>query len=319
MQYADRVLYLPGNGAPSIFDDPRSVMAQVPLVPPLIRLGRELGWQPLPLTIKEGRTWLRRAGAGGLAGGLGSKVIRGADGQGAGEPRGQGVGWLARLFKPQGRDGGRKGAAQTPSAPLSSGTPALPPPALVSVRDLQYAYNGRPALRGVSLEMPGGELVALMGRNGSGKSTLLKHLVGLLKPENGQVVVAGLDTRSAAMEAIVQQVGYVPQHPGALLFQETLAGELAFTRRSHHLPADAEGDLALLAAAGTGAGRPAGPAGSERWRAATGRFGRDSGSRPAGAFVGRADPWPRLCAEANAGRPAPGTQARRPFHYHGDP
>jgi energy-coupling factor transport system ATP-binding protein len=116
----------------------------------------------------------------------------------------------------------------------------------VSVRDLQYAYSGRPALRGVSLDVPGGELVALMGRNGSGKSTLLKHLVGLLKPENGQVVVTGLDTRSATPEAIVQQVGYVPQHPGALLFQETLADELAFTRRSHRLPADTAGDLALL-------------------------------------------------------------------------
>ena len=46
-------------------------------------------------------------------------------------------------------------------------------------------------------------------------------------------MVAGLDTRRAALDDMIRTVGYVPQHPGALLFQETLADELAFTRRSH--------------------------------------------------------------------------------------
>ena len=66
---------------------------------------------------------------------------------------------------------------------------------VISAKSIQYAYDGHAALRGVSLEAAAGEFVALMGRNGSGKSTLLKQIVGLLKPDQGQVIVSGLDTR----------------------------------------------------------------------------------------------------------------------------
>jgi energy-coupling factor transport system ATP-binding protein len=59
VQYADRVIYMPALGQPPILDEPRAVMAALPLVPPLIELGRKLDWQPLPLTIKEGRVFAR--------------------------------------------------------------------------------------------------------------------------------------------------------------------------------------------------------------------------------------------------------------------
>ncbi len=55
MQYVDRVLYLPGDGQPPILGDPRTVLGQVSLTPPLVTLAKALGWSPLPLTIKEGR------------------------------------------------------------------------------------------------------------------------------------------------------------------------------------------------------------------------------------------------------------------------
>ena len=60
------VLYLPALGVPPVLDDPRVVAAQLP-VPPLIELGRTLDWQPLPLTIKEGRALALRL-SGRLAG-----------------------------------------------------------------------------------------------------------------------------------------------------------------------------------------------------------------------------------------------------------
>jgi energy-coupling factor transport system ATP-binding protein len=202
VQYADRVLYLPGLGQPPRLAAPRTVMAALPHVPPLIELGRRLGWQPLPLTIKEGRARAR---------GLGEQIGKSANRQ---------------ISKPANQ--------HATSAPV------------VSVRGVHYAYNGHAALRGVSLEAAPGEFVALMGRNGSGKSTLLKHLVGFQKPDQGQVLVANLDTRRAALEEIIRTVGYVPQHPGALLFGESVADELAFTRRSHRLPADPAADRQLL-------------------------------------------------------------------------
>ncbi|GAF82206.1 unnamed protein product, partial [marine sediment metagenome] len=60
VQYADRILYLPGNGEKPLIDTPQEVMRQVELAPPLISLSKELDWQPLPLTIKEGRRFARQ-------------------------------------------------------------------------------------------------------------------------------------------------------------------------------------------------------------------------------------------------------------------
>ncbi len=215
--YADRMLYIPALGAAPILDEPRAVMAQLPLVPPLVQLGRALGWQPLPLTIKEGRAFAREL------------VQKWSGAEPAAQP--------AEGLYPASRPG--------PEAPAGA-------PVILSARGVHYSYNGQPALRGVDLEVRVGEFVALMGRNGSGKSTLLKHLVGLIKPEAGEVRVAGLDTRRTEMDAIVKIVGYVPQHPGALLFSETLAAELAFTRKSHGMAQDRTADLALLEKLGLG-------------------------------------------------------------------
>ena len=116
--------------------------------------------------------------------------------------------------------------------------------------------------------MNAGEFLVLMGRNGSGKSTLLKQIVGLIKPNEGQVMVSGLDTRKAELDDIIKTVGYVPQHPGALLFGDTLAAELAFTRRGHGMPADPAADQALLERLGLGALAGQEPARPQRRRTA---------------------------------------------------
>jgi energy-coupling factor transport system ATP-binding protein len=206
LQYADRVLYLPGSGEPAILGAPRVIAAQLPWAPPLVELGRKLGWDPLPLTIKEGRIAAR--------------------------------GMLAGLR-----------ASEAAAAPAGA-QPGDAPAPVVAVRDLHYAYGGRSALRAVNLEVRPGEFVALMGRNGSGKSTLLRQIVGLLKPDQGQVTVHGMDTQRAALSDIIRTVGYVPQDPGALLFNDTVAAELAFTRRGHAMPGDVDEDARLLARLG---------------------------------------------------------------------
>jgi energy-coupling factor transport system ATP-binding protein len=254
IQYADRVLYMSGLGATPFLDEPRTVAAQLPLVPPLLDLGRRLGWQPLPLTIKEGRAEARA---------LLDRLMQGTGMEGALRSPG-GVPAQFRGVVPGVKPNGRSQSALA-VPPRGAGT------SLVEMRDVSYSYGGYPALRGVSLDVRRGEFVALMGRNGSGKSTLLKQIVGLLKPDGGQVVVAGKDTRRAALEDIIRTVGYVPQHPGSLLFSETLAAELAFTQHGHGLPADSGRAQELLDRLGLGAmsGRnPRDLSGGEQQRAA---------------------------------------------------
>lgn len=65
LPYVDKVLYLPADGSPPLLDEPRAVLAQIDLAPPLVRLGKALGWQPLPLTIKEGLRHSRRQAGNG--------------------------------------------------------------------------------------------------------------------------------------------------------------------------------------------------------------------------------------------------------------
>ena len=80
------------------------------------------------------------------------------------------------------------------------------PPA-VEVHDVHVSLGGHPVLRGVSLRVPKGELVALIGPNGSGKTTLLRAMLGLQKIESGEMKLFGsTDLRSA-----LPLVGYVPQ------------------------------------------------------------------------------------------------------------
>ncbi len=143
--------------------------------------------------------------------------------------------------------------------------------AAFTVRDVHYAYGAIPALRGLNLVGHSGEFVALMGRNGSGKSTLLKHLAGLLRPQHGDVTVAGLDTRSVDASEIIKHIGYVPQQPSTLLFNETLLAELQFTRRSRGLALDEQADRALLERLGLGDAAERDPrdlSGGEQQRAA---------------------------------------------------
>jgi energy-coupling factor transporter ATP-binding protein EcfA2 len=209
-QYADRMCYLPRRGQPPIVGDPRQVLAQVALAPPLVQLGRELGWQPVPLTIKEGRPFAEE---------LKSQLER------------------SQSAMPQAASSpDRSWGGNIVSRALSLPKGQLLPAAVIAAQDVWYRYNGTDALRGVSFDVRRGELVALMGRNGSGKSTLLKNMVGLLRPQRGRIRIFDQDTKEATLAEITRRVGFVPQNPGRLLFNETLEEELAFTRRGHQLP-----------------------------------------------------------------------------------
>ena len=84
--------------------------------------------------------------------------------------------------------------------------------ALLDVRDLTAGYGDNEILRGLSLHVDAGELVAVIGPNGAGKSTLLKTLAGLVRPRGGRIALRGADITGAATQRIVASgLCYVPQ------------------------------------------------------------------------------------------------------------
>lgn len=87
---------------------------------------------------------------------------------------------------------------------------SLPPP-IVTVDRVTKRYSGRVAVHEVSLTVPRGEVLGLLGPNGSGKTTLLRILAGYLSPTSGRATVAGYDTVDEPMQAR-RCIGYVPEN-----------------------------------------------------------------------------------------------------------
>ena len=84
---------------------------------------------------------------------------------------------------------------------------------MLEVRDIQFSYNGRPVLDGLSLSVAAGELVGVVGPNGSGKTTLLKLVTGVLSPDAGAVLVNGIDMAQLGSRERARQIAIVPQDP----------------------------------------------------------------------------------------------------------
>ncbi|MEU8545709.1 ATP-binding cassette domain-containing protein [Streptomyces roseoverticillatus] len=201
VQYADRVILLPGPGEAPVMGEPAEVMAVSPVHPPVVGLGSLAGWSPVPLTVRDAR---RRAAP-----------LRER---------------LAPLAPP---------AAPEPQAPPAAAAPRRtgflrraarrtaesgPVPAAAAT-GLAVRHDRLTALREVDLSVRPGETVALMGRNGAGKSTLLRTLVGMHKPAAGSVRVGGTAPHTTPPAELLRHVGLVPQEPRDLLYADTVAAE----------------------------------------------------------------------------------------------
>lgn len=100
---------------------------------------------------------------------------------------------------------------------------------VAEVRGVRFSYpDGNEALKGVSLKLRRGELVAVMGPNGSGKTTIAKVLAGLLKPSSGEVLIQGRPVGSYSRLELSSLVGYVYQNPQHQLFCQSVFEEVAF-------------------------------------------------------------------------------------------
>lgn len=104
---------------------------------------------------------------------------------------------------------------------------------MIEVRDLKKRFGAQPILDGVSFQIEEGESLVIIGRSGGGKSVLLKHIIGLLQPDSGAVVIDGEDITHMDERNLIRvrsKFGMVFQ--GAALFDSmSVAENIAFTFR----------------------------------------------------------------------------------------
>ena len=96
----------------------------------------------------------------------------------------------------------------------------------ISIRNLDFAYNGKKILEDISIEAPAGHTIAITGRTGSGKSTLLKTLPRILPVDDGRIFIDGIDINRLPTGLLRRAIGYVPQE--SFLFSRTISSNIGF-------------------------------------------------------------------------------------------
>lgn len=150
---------------------------------------------------------------------------------------------------------------------------------MIQIDDISKSFNGEPVLRKVSLDIAEGETLAIIGRSGAGKSVLMKHIIGLLSPDSGRVLVDGVDINRITYRELRQlrtQFGVLFQ--GGALFDSMNAFEnVAFPLRTFTRDSDpdirlrVEECLAMVQLEDVGLKRPSELSGGMRKRVALAR------------------------------------------------
>lgn len=107
---------------------------------------------------------------------------------------------------------------------------------MIEINNLTRKYGTRTAVDQLNLQVQPGEVVAFLGPNGAGKTTTIKSIVGLLRPNSGQISVCGIDVATNPRDAS-RHIGYVPDQP---YLYEKLSGRefLQFTAEMYGLDPD---------------------------------------------------------------------------------
>src|ERR1700689_1277470 len=81
----------------------------------------------------------------------------------------------------------------------------------IHIEGLRKSFGGRDVLRDVNLEVPAGSIFGFLGLNGAGKTTLIRILLGLLEPDSGHCLVAGIDPLTQPIE-VRRCIGYMAEN-----------------------------------------------------------------------------------------------------------
>lgn len=106
---------------------------------------------------------------------------------------------------------------------------------IIEIKNVYKRFGNQEVLKGLSLNIPKGQVTVIIGRSGGGKSVLLKHIIGLLKPDSGQILFDGIDIVSAdekTMSKIRRRFGMLFQE-GALFDSLNLEDNIGFPLFEH--------------------------------------------------------------------------------------
>lgn len=124
-----------------------------------------------------------------------------------------------------------------------------PEAAAVELKDVTFGYDTRPVLKGITMTIPRGKIVAIMGGSGCGKTTILRLIGGQLRPRSGTIRVGGLsvpDLDADALYELRRKYGMLFQF-GALFTDMSVFENIAFPMREHtDLPEELIRDLVLM-------------------------------------------------------------------------
>ncbi|MBI3989529.1 MAG: ABC transporter ATP-binding protein [candidate division NC10 bacterium] len=113
---------------------------------------------------------------------------------------------------------------------------------MIHLIEVYKSFQGQQVLKGITLEIPKGQITAIIGRSGSGKTVLLKHLIGLIRPDRGRVLVDGVDIgtlRGRVLDKLRDRFGMLFQG-GALFDSLTVFDNVAFPLREKTRMPEAE-------------------------------------------------------------------------------
>jgi len=116
-------------------------------------------------------------------------------------------------------------------------------PAVLRVSDFHKAYEGVPAVQGISFQVPPGQIVGVIGPNGAGKTTTMRALAAIIPVTSGRLEVAGVDVETDPV-AVKRNLAYIADDP-KLFPHLTVADHLAFTAAAYKVT-DADNKAAAL-------------------------------------------------------------------------
>jgi energy-coupling factor transporter ATP-binding protein EcfA2 len=112
------------------------------------------------------------------------------------------------------------------------------PELVIKLEGVSFSYEKSnnqhaPVLKDVSLSIHAGEMVAILGRNGSGKTTLIRHIIGLLQPDQGKVIVLNKDVAQTPTHMLAREIGFCFQNPNHQIVSFNVRDEIIFGLKAH--------------------------------------------------------------------------------------